>query len=66
MFRRFNELSFVIGLFFTLMAIILLGGYLLVGQLSSPINLYTGLVFLVFGALMMVIRSKAKYGDNQS
>lgn len=65
MFRRFNELSFVIGLFFTLVAIILLGGYFFFSQLATSINLYTGLIFLVFGVLMMVIRSKAKAGDSQ-
>ena len=58
MLKRINELSFVIGLFFTLMAIILLGGYLLVEKLSSTINLYTGIVFLVFGLAMILIRSK--------
>ena len=65
MFRRINELSFVIGLFFTLVAIILLGGYFLINQLSSPINLYTGGVFLVFGVIMMLVRSRAKYDENR-
>lgn len=64
MFRRINELSFVIGLFFTLVAIILMGGYFLVEQLSSKVNLYTGIVFLVFGLAMILIRSRAKYGDD--
>jgi hypothetical protein len=64
MLKRINELSFVIGLFFTLVAIILIAGYLLVEALASKINLYTGIVFLVFGLLMIVIRTKAKYGDS--
>jgi len=64
MLKRINELSFVIGLFFTLVAIILIAGYFLVKDLASKINLYTGIVFLVFGLLMSVIRSKAKYGDS--
>ena len=64
MLKRINELSFVIGLFFTLVAIILIAGYFLVTDLASKINLYTGIVFLVFGLLMIVIRSKAKYGDS--
>lgn len=63
MLKRINELSFVIGLFFTLVAIILIAGYLLVEALAAKINLYTGIVFLVFGLLMIVIRSKAKYGE---
>ena len=58
MLKRINELSFVIGLFFTLVAIILVGGYLLVEALASKINLYTGIVFLVFGLSMILIRSK--------
>ena len=60
MLKRINELSFVIGLFFTLVAIILLAGYFVSEQLSAPINLYTGIVFLVFGLAMIVIRSKEK------
>jgi predicted membrane channel-forming protein YqfA (hemolysin III family) len=58
MLKRINELSFVIGLFFTLVAIILIVGYLLVEALASKINLYTGIVFLVFGLSMIIIRSK--------
>jgi hypothetical protein len=54
----------VIGLFFTLVAIILIGGYFLVEALAAKINLYTGIVFLVFGLLMIVIRTKARYGDS--
>lgn len=63
MLKRINELSFVIGLFFTLVALILIAGYFLVKELSARINLYTGIIFLVFGLAMIVIRSKAKYGE---
>lgn len=59
MLKRINELSFVIGLFFTLVAIILLAGYFLVEKLSANINLYTGIAFLIFGVAMIFIRSKA-------
>jgi hypothetical protein len=65
MFRRINELSFVIGLFFTVVALILLGGYLLSARLSAPINLYTGIVFLIFGLAMVLIRSGSKTGSDQ-
>jgi predicted membrane channel-forming protein YqfA (hemolysin III family) len=65
MFRRINELSFVIGLFFTLVAIILLGGYFLVAQLAHNINLYTGIVFLIFGLAMILVRTSPKYGKDQ-
>ena len=60
MLKRVNELSFVIGLFFTLVAIILLVGYLAVDELSAKINLYTGIIFLVFGLAMILKRSKPK------
>lgn len=63
MLKRMNELSFVIGLFFTLVAIILLGGYLLLEELKASINLYTGVIFLVFGLAMIIIRSKARNGN---
>jgi hypothetical protein len=64
MLKRINELSFVIGLFFTLVAIILIVGYLLVEKLSANINLYTGIIFLVFGIVMILIRSKAAHGES--
>lgn len=61
MLRRFNELSFVIGLFFTLVAVILLGGYFLSELLSAKINLYTGIIFLVFGVFMITIKEKKEH-----
>jgi hypothetical protein len=60
MFRRINELSFVIGLFFTMVAIILIGGFMISVTMFSKANLYTGIVFLVFGLAMMLIRSGPK------
>jgi hypothetical protein len=65
MFRRINELSFVIGLFFTIVAVILLAGYFISERLSSKINLYTGIVFLVFGLAMVLIRTSSKYGADK-
>ena len=65
MFKRINELSFVIGLFFTIVAIILLGGYFLSDKLSAPINLYTGIIFLLFGLAMILIRTGPKYGKEK-
>lgn len=58
-------MSFVIGLFFTLVSIILLAGYFLTSELSAKINLYTGLVFLVFGVVMISVKSSAKYGEKK-
>lgn len=58
MLKRFSNLQFVIGLFFTLVAIILLGNVLLGVQQSGNLNLYTGIVFLVFGLLMILLKGK--------
>ena len=58
MYKRLNELNFVIGLFFTIVSVILLVGGLVSSQLSGTINLYTGVVFLIFGLLMILIKSK--------
>jgi hypothetical protein len=57
MLERFNQLSFVIGLFFILVSLILVGGYLLIEQLAHAINLYTGIGMFIFGVFM--IRTKA-------
>jgi len=58
MYKRLNELNFVIGLFFTIVSLILLAGNFLSDQLAGTLNLYTGIVFLVFGLLMMTIKTK--------
>ena len=58
MYKRLNELNFVIGLFFTIVSFILLAGHFLSKELSGAMNLYTGIVFLVFGLLMITIRTK--------
>lgn len=57
MYKRLNELNFVIGLFFTIVSFILLAGHFLSKE-SGAINLYTGIVFLVFGLLMITIKTK--------
>jgi putative Ca2+/H+ antiporter (TMEM165/GDT1 family) len=58
MLKRLNDLSFVIGLFFTVVSLILLVGYFTSKLLSANINLYTGIVFLVFGLFMIFVRGK--------
>lgn len=57
MFERFNQLSFVIGVFFLIVAAILLLGYAFSQPLHHSINLYTGIGLLVFGVIM--VRMKA-------
>jgi threonine/homoserine/homoserine lactone efflux protein len=58
MYNRLNELNFVIGLFFTIVSFILLAGNFLSKELSGAINLYTGIVFLIFGLFMITIKRK--------
>lgn len=58
MLTRITKLSFIIGLFFALVSVILLVGYFTSRDLASEKNLYTGIVFLVFGLFMMAITPK--------
>ena len=57
MYKRLNELNFVIGLFFTVVALILLASSFISASLSGRINIYTGIVFLIFGIIMIMIKS---------
>ena len=52
MYKKLNDLGFVIGIFFILVALVLIIGNFVAVELASPLNLYTGLFFLVFGMLM--------------
>jgi len=58
MFKRLNELNFVIGLFFTIVALILLANNLLNKELPGKMNLYTGIIFLIFGLSMIILRTR--------
>jgi hypothetical protein len=58
MYKRLNELNFVIGLFFTIVSLILLMDNFFAKGSSGKLNLYTGLVFLVFGLFMIAIKTK--------
>ena len=57
MYRKFSQLSFVIGLFFFIVAVILFGTVLL-NSSSTGITLYTAVIFLVFGLAMMFVKNK--------
>jgi len=57
MYKRLNELSFIIGLFFIILSVILIGGYLLSEALNARINLYSGISFLIFGIFMVIVKS---------
>jgi predicted membrane channel-forming protein YqfA (hemolysin III family) len=56
MLKKLNNLSFVIGLFFLIVAIILLINCAVAGPTTTQVNLYAGLVFLLFGVVMMSIK----------
>lgn len=53
--KRITSLSFIIGLFFLLVAFILLIGYFVGALLANRINLYAGICFLLFGLFMTTI-----------
>ena len=57
MLERLNQLSFVIGLFFILVALVLLVGYYISSNLSHAINLYTGIGMMIFGIVMVKIKA---------
>ena len=53
MYKKLNDLQFVIGLFFSVVSLILL-----LSSITSKLNVYTGTGFLIFGLCMMLIRGK--------
>jgi hypothetical protein len=57
MLKRLNELNFVIGLFFTIVSLILLADTFLNKELTGKLNLYTGLSFLVFVVFMISLKT---------
>jgi hypothetical protein len=56
MFEKFNNLSFVIGMFFIIVALILLIGYMVSDAVHHTINLYTGVGMIVFGFIMVNLK----------
>jgi len=58
MLKRLNELNFVIGLFFIIVSLILLADSFFSKELTVKLNVYTGVFFLVFGLMMILIRRK--------
>jgi len=55
--KKLNKLSFVIGLFFIIISIILMIDYSINHDLKEKINLYSGIVFFVFGLFMLLVKS---------
>lgn len=60
MINRLAQLSFIIGFFFTIVAVILLTGYFTSDALSSPLNMYAAIAFLIFGLVMMLVKGNAQ------
>jgi hypothetical protein len=56
--KRITDLSFIIGLFFFMVSLILLIGYFVSPLLSAAINMYAGIAFLLFGLFMILIPQK--------
>lgn len=61
MYKKFNDLSFVIGLFFSLVAVILLI-HSFTSETATRMTLNTSIVFLVFGLVMMFIKGRKADG----
>ena len=61
MYSKFNNLAFVIGLFFTIISLVLLAGYFIASE-PENLNLYTGIGFLIFGLAMMFSGDKKANG----
>jgi len=57
MLKRLNELNFVIGLFFTAVSLILLADNFFHKGSAGKLNLYTGILFLIFGIFMIVLKT---------
>jgi hypothetical protein len=58
MYKKLNNLGFVIGIFFVIISLILLIGGLLSDTLNNRLNFYTGFAFLVFGFCMAFFNRK--------
>lgn len=58
MYKKLNNLGFVIGIFFILISLVLIIGGLVSDALANKLNFYTGSSFLVFGVLMSFLNRK--------
>jgi len=58
MYKKLNNLAFVIGIFFIIISLILIIGGLLSAALNNKLNFYTGFSFLIFGCCMAFFNRK--------
>lgn len=62
--EKLTDLRFIIGLFFSLSGLVLLGTYLAIDQANHPqMNLYAGGVMLLFGLFMLVLFARGDAAD---
>jgi len=57
MSEKLNQLSFIIGVFFILVALVLFIGYATTATHKHGINLYTGMAMMVFGLVMVRLKA---------
>ena len=58
MYKKLNNLGFVIGIFFIIVSLILIIGGFISAALSYKLNFYTGFTFLIFGCCMVFFNRK--------
>ena len=58
MYKKLSNLGFVIGVFFTIISLILIIGGLLSEALNNKLDFITGFIFLIFGVLMAFFNRK--------
>ena len=56
MYKKFSQLSVVIGLFFSIISVILFIDVFMSRLEVNSITLYTAIAFLIFGLAMMLIK----------
>ncbi len=64
MYKKLNNLGFVIGVFFTIISLVLIIGGLVSPTLANKLNFYTGFVFLVFGLCMTILNRNNEQDDS--
>jgi hypothetical protein len=58
MYKKLNNLAFVIGIFFVIISLILIIGGMVSEALNNKLNFYTGFSFLIFGFCMAFFNRK--------
>jgi len=61
--NKLLDLRFVIGLFFTVVGLMLLVFSLTSATVHSPVNTWSGIVFTIFGVLMIILSFQKDAND---